>query len=201
MGTPEVAGVAVQAHAPAAPDPARGEVVAVSRRRGHHFSKQPQRSIQLLAGLGVEGDGHFGTAVQHVHDRRKDPRRPNLRQVHVLQCELFAELELKGLHLEPGGIGENVTTRGIDLLRLPLGSLLYLGVSAIVEVTGLRSPCVQMDRFLRGLMAATLDRDAEGRPVLKSGVMGIVVEGGMVSAGDDIRVVLPHEPHRPLAPV
>ena len=158
-------------------------------------------SIQLLAGLGVEGDGHLGTTVQHVYDKRKEPGRPNLRQVHLLQAEIFDELEVKGFHLGPGDIGENITTRGLDLLRLPVGSQLHLGGSAIVEVTGLRSPCVQMDRFLPGLMAAMLDRDEEGRLVSKSGVMGIVVEGGMVYAGDAMRVALADKPHRALEPV
>jgi MOSC domain-containing protein YiiM len=200
VGTPEV-GLDVQADVPLASGFARAEVVAVSRKRGHHFSKQPQLSIQLLAGLGVEGDGHLGTTVQHVYDKRKDPSRPNLRQVHVLQAELFDELRLNGFHLQPGDLGENITTCGLDLLCLPVGTQLHLGASAIVEITGLRSPCVQMDRFLPGLMAATLDRDEEGRLVRKSGVMSIVVEGGTVSAGDAIRVVLPEEPHRSLEPV
>lgn len=177
------------------------QVAAVSRRRGHHFSKEPQLSIQLLAGLGVEGDGHLGTTVQHVYDKRKDPGRLNLRQVHLLQSEIFAELAEKGFDLRPGDIGENITTRGLDLLGLPVGARLHLGDSAIVELTGLRSPCVQMDRFRQGLMAAMLDRDGQGRLVRKSGVMGIVIEGGTVYAGDVVCVMLPEKPHRSLEPV
>lgn len=200
MGTPEV-GLAAQADAPSAPDPLKAQVVAVSRKRGHHFSKEPQLSIRLLAGLGVEGDGHLGATVQHVYDKRKDPGRLNLRQVHLLHSELFAALKLKGFHLQPGDIGENITTRGLDLLRLPAGTLLRVGASAIVEVTGLRTPCVQMDRFLPGLMAALLDRDKKGRLVYKSGIMGVVIEGGMVYENDAIRVVLPEEPHCALEPV
>ena len=208
MGTSEVGsafyvdeGTAVRADAPSSPDLNTVIVVAVCRKRGHHFSKQPQQSIQLLAGLGVEGDGHLGTTVQHVYDRRKDSSRPNLRQVHLLQSELFAELELKGFQLTPGDLGENVTTHGIDLIHMPVGTRLQLGGSAIVEVTGLRSPCVHMDRFLPGLMGAMLNRDEEGRLVYKSGIMGVVTEGGEVIAGDAIRVILPEKPHRPLEPV
>lgn len=216
MGTPEIGpalkaatGVAVQvstgpalkAATPLAMECAAATVVAVSLRRGHHFSKEPQLSIHLLAGLGVEGDGHAGVTVQHLYDKRKDAGRANLRQVHLLHAELFAELDQKGLHVRPGDIGENVTTAGIDLLRLPVGTRLRLGVSAVVEVTGLRNPCVQMDRFLPGLMAATLDRDDKGQTVMKSGIMGIVLESGMVHAGDAIEVILPEEPHQPLKPV
>lgn len=200
MGTPEV-GPAVQAEEPSAANVVGAKVAAVCRRRGHHFSKEPQLSIQLLAGLGVEGDGHLGATVQHVYDKRKDPGRPNLRQVHLLQAEIFGELAQKGFHLHPGDIGENITTLGLALLLLPVGTRLHLGGSAIVELTGLRSPCVLMDRFRPGLMAAMLDRDEQGRVVRKSGAMGIVIAGGTVHAGNAIRVVLPEEPHRSLQPV
>jgi MOSC domain-containing protein YiiM len=178
-----------------------GRVVAVSSRRGHHFSKTPSLSIRLLEGLGVAGDAHMGETVKHRSRVRRDPTQPNLRQVHLIHAELFDELRTKGFVVEPADLGENVTTEGIDLLALPSGARLHLGVSAVVEVTGLRNPCIQIDHFQKGLMAATLDRDAEGNLVRKAGVMSIVISEGDVRPGDPIRVELPAEPHRPLQPV
>jgi MOSC domain-containing protein YiiM len=178
-----------------------GVVTAVSLRRGHHFSKTNSLSIRLLKGLGVDGDAHMGETVKHRSRAAKDPTQPNLRQVHLLHEELFDELRGKNFTLRPGEMGENVTTRGIDLLGLPAGTRLRLGETALVEVTGLRNPCVQIDRFQQGLMAATLDRDAGGNLVRKAGVMGIVLAGGDVRPGDAIIVELPAEPHRRLQPV
>lgn len=178
-----------------------GVVTAVSLRRGHHFSKTNSLSIRLLKGLGVDGDAHMGETVKHRSRAAKDPTQPNLRQVHLLHEELFDELRGKNFTLRPGEMGENVTTRGIDLLGLPAGTRLRLGETALVEVTGLRNPCVQIDRFQLGLMAATLDRDAGGNLVRKAGVMGIVLAGGDVRPGDAIIVELPAEPHRRLQPV
>ena len=176
-------------------------VVAVSLRRGHHFSKTPALNIRLLAGLGVEGDGHMGATVKHRFDARRDPTRPNLRQVHLLPQELFDELRGRGFDIKPGDLGENVTTSGIDLLALPTGTRLHLGERAIIELTGLREPCVLMDRFQPGLKAATLDRETEGALIHKAGVMSIVIAGGDVRPGDPIRVVEPTGPHRRLLPV
>jgi MOSC domain-containing protein YiiM len=157
--------------------------------------------IKLIAGLGVEGDAHLGTTVQHRSRVARDPTVPNLRQVHLLHAELLTELRGKGFDVGPGEIGENVLTEGVDLLALSTGTRVHLGDQAIVEITGLRNPCVQLDRFQKGLMAATLDRDANGGLVRKAGVMAIVLEGGEVRLGDPIRVELPDGPHRPLTPV
>jgi MOSC domain-containing protein YiiM len=176
-------------------------VVAVSVRSGHHFSKTPSLGIRLLKGLGVASDAHMGETVKHRSRVRKDPTQPNLRQVHLIHAELFDELRTKGFIVKAGDLGENVTTSGIDLLALPAGTRLHLGASAVVEITGLRNPCVQIDNFRMGLMAATLDRDAEGNLVRKAGVMSIVIAGGDVRPGDVIRAEMPGEPHRPLQPV
>jgi MOSC domain-containing protein YiiM len=173
-------------------------VVAVCQRRGHHFSKTPQLEIRLVAGLGVEGDGHAGATVKHRSRAMVNPKAPNLRQVHLLHAELFDELA--AFDLRPGDIGENITTRGIDLLALPAGTRLTIG-NAVIELTGLRNPCVQLGRFAPGLMAATLARDVDGRLVRKAGVMGVVVASGTVRAGDAIAVQLPPLPHWALAPV
>jgi MOSC domain-containing protein YiiM len=176
-------------------------VTAVSQSRSHTFSKPNTLSIRLVEGLGVEGDAHAGVTVKHRSRVRRDPTQPNLRQVHLVHSELFDELRDKGFSVVPGDIGENVTTRGIDLLALPTGTKLRLGETATVEITGLRNPCVQLDTFQKGLMAATLDKDADGNLVRKAGVMGVVLPGGGVRPGDAITIELPASPHRPLQPV
>jgi MOSC domain-containing protein YiiM len=180
---------------------ALARVVAVSLRRGHHFSKTPALGIRLLTGLGVEGDGHCGSTVQHRYDRRRDPARPNLRQVHLIASELLAELRGKGFDIKPGDLGENITTAEIDLLGLPIGTRLHFGASAVIELTGLRAPCVLMDRFQMGLKAATQDRDGDGRAVCRAGVMAVVIADGEVAPGDPIEVALPDGERRPLRPV
>jgi MOSC domain-containing protein YiiM len=178
-----------------------GSITAVSLRAGHHVSKTPSLGIRLLKGLGVAGDAHMGETVKHRSRVRRDPAQPNLRQVHLIHAELFCELRAKGFAVEPGELGENITTSGIDLLALPTGARLHLGPSAVVEITGLRNPCIQIDNFQKGLMAATLDKDADGNLVRKAGIMGIVIAEGDVRPGDAIRVELPAMPHRPLLPV
>ena len=178
-----------------------GTVTAVSRSAGHTFEKAGLDGIRLVAGLGVEGDAHAGRTVQHRSRVAVDPSAPNLRQVHLIHAELLDELRTKGFAVTAGAMGENVTTSGLDLLGLPTGARLQLGEAAVVEVTGLRNPCAQLDRFRPGLMAAVLDRDERGRLVRKAGIMTIVVIGGEVRPGDPIRVVLPVQPHRPLKPV
>lgn len=178
-----------------------GKVTAVSLNSGHTFSKRNVFSIRLLAGLGVDGDAHAGVTVKHRSRVRRDPGQPNLRQVHLVHSELFDELRAKGFSVGAGDIGENVTTRSIDLLALPTGARLRLGDAATVEVTGLRNPCVQLDSFQKGLMAATLDKDPAGNLIRLAGIMGVVLIGGEVRPGDAIAVELPDAPHRPLQPV
>ncbi|WP_262296055.1 MOSC domain-containing protein [Microvirga sesbaniae] len=173
-------------------------VTAVSASPSHSFSKPNRDVIRLLAGLGVEGDAHLGTMVKHRSRVAKDPTQPNLRQVHLIHAELHDELREAGFDVSAGDMGENVTTRGIDLLRLPVGARLLIGAGAVIEVTGLRNPCVQIDRFQKGLMKAVLGKDPHGNLVRKSGIMAIVVEGGEVRAGDAVRLELPPEPYRPL---
>lgn len=178
-----------------------GIVTAVSRSASHTMVKPNHESIHLLSGLGVEGDAHFGETVKHRSRVRRDPSQPNLRQVHLIHEELYQELREAGFTVVPGQMGENVTTRDVDLLGLPSGTRLHLGHGAVVEVTGLRNPCVQLDALQPGLMAATLRRDEKGGLMRKTGVMSIVVVDGEVQPGDPIRVELPPEPHRPLVPV
>jgi MOSC domain-containing protein YiiM len=178
-----------------------GIVAALSRSATHTMSKQKCDALQLLAGLGVFGDAHQGVTVKHRSRVARDPSQPNLRQVHLIHSELHDELRLSGFEIAPGQMGENVTTRGLYLLALPTGSRLHLGASAVVEVTGLRNPCVQLEGIAPGLMKAVLDRDSRGELIRKAGVMGVVLAGGEVRVGDAIGVELPAEPHRPLEPV
>jgi MOSC domain-containing protein YiiM len=178
-----------------------GTVVAVSRNEGYSFTKPNHAGVTLLAGLGVEGDVHAGVTVKHRSRVAVDSTRPNLRQVHLIHEELFAEVGQDGFQVAPGDLGENITTRGIDLLGLPTGTLLRIGDDAVVEVTGLRNPCRQIDGFQKGLLKRVIARDEAGEIVRKAGIMGIVARGGMVRPGDDIRIELPAGPHRPLAPV
>ncbi|MET0132589.1 MAG: MOSC domain-containing protein [Kibdelosporangium sp.] len=178
-----------------------GVVTAVSRSGEYTFSKPTAESITLLAGLGIDGDVHQGVTVKHRSRVRRNPTEPNLRQVHLIHSELHDELLAAGFVIEPGQIGENVTTRGIDLLGLPTGTRLHLGAEAVVEVTGLRNPCLQLDMFQRGLQKAVLDRDEAGKLVRKAGIMSVVRTGGEVRPGDEIRIELPAEPHTSLEPV
>jgi len=176
-------------------------VAAVSQSPGHTMAKPTQGAIQLLVGLGVEGDAHQGTTVQHRVRVRRNPLEPNLRQVHLIHAELHDELRDAGFSVCAGQMGENVTTRGLDLLALPTGAKLYLGETAVVEVTGLRNPCHQLDGIQPGLMDATLDHDADGKLIRKAGIMGVVLKAGEVRPGDAITVELLPEPHRALGPI
>jgi MOSC domain-containing protein YiiM len=176
-------------------------VTAVSRNAKHAVSKRNRDSIRLLAGLGVEDDAHLGATVQHRSRVARGRSEPNLRQVHLIHAELHEELRAAGFAVSAGQMGENLTTRGVDLLGLPTGARLRLGDTAVVEVTGLRNPCSQLDGIQPGLMEATLGRDEHGNLIRKAGVMSIVLADGEVRPGDPIRVELPTEPHRPLEPV
>ena len=178
-----------------------GIVTAVSRSPTHTMTKPNEASIRLLTGLGVAGDAHLGETVKHRSRVARDPSQPNLRQVHLIHAELHDELGSAGFAVAPGQMGENVTTRGVDLLGLSIGTRLHLGEQAVVEVTGLRNPCAQLDGIQLGLMAATLDRDEHGNLIRKAGIMGVVVADGDVRPGDPIRVELPAEPYRALVPV
>ena len=175
-----------------------GFVTAVSRSATHTFTKPNATGIRLVAGLGVEGDAHLGITVKHRTLVRSDPTRPNLRQVHLIHAGLHEELRAAGFVIAAGQIGENVTTRGIDLLGLPTGTRLHLGEAAVVEVTGLRNPCRQLDAYQAGLTAALLGRDENGNLIRKAGIMSIVLSGGEIRPGDAIGIELPPEPHRAL---
>ncbi|MBY0381978.1 MAG: MOSC domain-containing protein [Xanthobacteraceae bacterium] len=178
-----------------------GVITAVSLRRGHHFSKTNGLSIRLIKGLGVAGDAHMGENVKHRSRVARDPTLPNLRQVHLIHEELFDELRDKNFTIRPGDLGENITTRGVDLLALPAGTHLHLGDTAVVKVTGLRNPCIQIERFQKGLLAATLDKESSGRLIRKAGIMSTVLADGDVRPGDAVSIMLPAEPHQPLLPV
>ncbi|MEU5664341.1 MOSC domain-containing protein [Streptomyces longwoodensis] len=175
-----------------------GVVTAVSSNDAYSFTKPNRDSIRVLAGLGVEGDVHAGVTVKHRSRMAQDPTQPNLRQVHLIHEELFTEVGAHGYEVAPGELGENITTRGLDLLGLPVGTLLHIGDSAVLEVTGLRNPCRQIDGFQDGLLKQVVGRDEHGNVVRKAGIMSVVKEGGVVRPGDTIDVRLPDGPHRPL---
>ncbi|TGN67537.1 MOSC domain-containing protein [Paracoccus liaowanqingii] len=178
-----------------------GTVVEVAKSRTHRFSKNPAFEILLVEGLGVAGDAHQGATVKHRSRVAADPTQPNLRQVHLIHSELFKELADKGFQVQPADLGENITTTGLDLLALPQGTILCIGHDVELVVTGLRNPCIQIDKFQKGLVGAVLDKGANGRLVRKSGIMAVVKTGGIVRKGDEIGVVEPPLPHKALKPV
>ncbi|MFL5993440.1 MAG: MOSC domain-containing protein [Streptomyces sp.] len=175
-----------------------GKISAVSSNGTYSFTKPNRESITLLAGFGVEGDVHGGATVKHRFRMKKDPSQPNLRQVHLMHEELFEELRVAGFEVGAGQLGENVTTRGVDLLGLSVGTLLHLGDEAVVEVTGLRNPCAQIDGFRKGLLKEVIGRGPDGNVRFRSGIMGVVVVGGVVHPGDTIGIEPPDGPHQPL---
>ena len=173
-------------------------VVAVHLDARHRFSKTSAERIELIAGHGIQGDAHAGATVKHRSRVRRDATKPNLRQVHLMHAELFDELAEQGFDVEPGQLGENITTRGVDLLNLPTGTLLRIGPEAVIQITGLRNPCVQINRFQPGLLKKLLHHDEAGQPVYKAGIMSVVAHGGSISAADPIAIELPAEPHHAL---
>ena len=173
-------------------------VIAVSCSETHSFSKPNQTVIKLIEGIGVEGDAHSGRTVKHRFLVKKDATRPNIRQVHLIHNELLDELNAKGFSVNPGQLGENITTRGIDLLSLPSGTIMNIGFEVVIELTALRNPCKQIDEFQEGMLKAVLYKDENGVLVRKTGVMGIVKSGGEICPGDAIVIDLPPEPQQQL---
>ena len=172
-------------------------VESVSSSSEHTFSKPVRDRIRLIAGLGVEGDAHLGRTVKHRSRVAVDPTQPNLRQVHLIHAELLEEVALAGFEVAAGQMGENITTRGLDLLGLSRGTVLDIG-SARVEVTGLRNPCAQIDGLAQGLLKQMVYRDERGELVRRAGVMGVVLRGGVVEPGMGIQVRVPESGHVPL---
>ena len=177
------------------------KIVALHKHQQHQFSKTPQDSLTLIAGLGVDGDAHCGSTVKHRSRVAKDPNQPNLRQVHLFHNELLDQLKQQGFDVAPGKLGENITTSNIDLLGLPKNTLLRIGSQAVIQITGLRNPCAQLDNYQKGLTAAVLDKDEDGNLIRKAGVMAIVIEGGEIRCGDNIEIELPPQPHQVLSRV
>lgn len=172
-----------------------GIVVAVSKSIQRKFGKDNQVSIKLVQGLGIEEDCHSGTTNQHLYAMRKNPEQPNLRQVHLMHTELFTELKQEGFDVAAGQMGENITTEGIDILNLPLNTVLKIGKEAQIQITGLREPCSKIDTIQKGLMKAVLAKDEQGNIIRKSGIMSIVIKSGEVKSGDSIEIILPQKPY------
>ena len=176
------------------------QVIRVHRAPGHDFSKSTSSSITLLAGLGVQGDAHMGAQVKHRSRVKRDPTQPNLRQVHLIASELLDEVNAKGYEVSPGDLGENITTAGLDLISLPVGTSLRIG-NAVLALTGLRNPCVQISAFQEGLQSAMLGRDDDGNLIRKTGVMSVGILGGEIAAGDTIEVAMPAGDPQPMEKV
>ncbi|MGN6198816.1 MOSC domain-containing protein [Humibacter sp.] len=182
-------------------DAVTARVVSVSRDEGHRFSKPRVEEIRLIEGWGVEGDAHAGTTVQHLSRVARDPHQPNLRQVHLVHSELFDEVRRNGYDVEPGQLGENITTAGLDLLALPTGTVLHIGESASIRLTGLRNPCEQINGLAPRLMKEMVFRLPDGTVVRKAGVMSVVLTGGIVRPGDAVRAELPSGEQTAMEPV
>ena len=176
-------------------------VVSVAKDKEHRFSKESVPSITLIEGVGVEGDAHAGATVQHLSRIAIDPSVPNLRQVHLIHSELLDELSEKGFEVGPADLGENITTKGIDILSLPKGTILKIGEDAIVEVTGLRNPCKQIEKFRPGMLEVVLRKNEKGEIEKRAGIMGVVRKGGTIYISDSIEVTLPEGEHVPLVGV
>ncbi len=177
------------------------KIVSLSKSAQHSFSKTTCKSLTLIEGEGVEDDAHRGTLVKHRSRVKASPTAPNLRQVHLIHYELIAQLQKSGFDIQAATMGENITTEGIDLLSLPRGTQLEIGENALIQITGLRNPCKQLDNYQQGLTAAVLAKDNKGNLIRKAGIMGIVLRGADISVGDSIKVILPPEPYHPLLPV
>jgi MOSC domain-containing protein YiiM len=175
-----------------------GFVLAVCRSETHTMSKARVSHLTILEGLGVDGDAHQGVMVKHRSRVARDPTQPNFRQVHLIHSELYDELRAKGFNVSAGQMGENITTKGLNLLALPKGTKLHIGKTVILEITGLRNPCYQLDGIQEGLMQAVLDKDSQGNLIRKAGIMTVVLEGGQVFPKDEIKVQMPVEPHQSL---
>lgn len=175
-------------------------VIAVASDSKHNIIKPIRESVRLIAGWGVEGDAHAGKTVQHRYDKRRNPDAPNLRQVHLMHSELFDQVSGLGLSVKPGQMGENITTRHIDILNLPRGTQLRIG-EAVIEITGLRNPCKYLNQIAPGLLKACLGKHEDGTNFPHSGVMGVILADGEVKAGDEIHIITPPKPHERLKPV
>lgn len=176
----------------------KGKVISVSKSSAHTFQKFNTDKIYLLEGLGVKGDAHMGKTVKHRSRVKKDPGQPNLRQVHLIHSELFEELSKKGFNVTNGQMGENITTKDIALLELPKNTILKIGTTAEIQITGLRNPCLQIDSIQKGLMQAVLDYDENGNLIRKAGIMGIVLKEGEIKVDDSIEIRLPEPPFQKL---
>lgn len=172
-------------------------VVSVHRAAGHDFSKPTVDQIELIEGFGVKGDAHAGATVQHRSRVAKDPSTPNLRQVHLIHEELFPQLAAVGYTVAAGELGENITTRELDILALPVGTRLHIG-AAVLTVMGLRNPCSLINDYQAGLLKQVLRQRPDGEVERLTGIMSIVSRGGIVRPGDEIGVELPPEPRFPL---
>jgi len=180
---------------------AQPRVIAVAAKPEPGVGKVLREVITLVAGHGVEGDYHAGPFVRHRSRAARAPDLPNRRQVHLIHAELFDEVAALGIDVRPGQMGENITTRGLALMDLSPGTRLHLGSIAVVEITGCRNPCNQLDAIDPRLLPEVARKAADGTIARRAGIMGIVVQGGPVRPGDPIHVEVPAEAAGRLDPV
>ena len=166
-------------------------VVAVNSKDTPGVGKIPRDAVTLIANHGIEGDYHAGPDVRHRSRAAKDPQQPNRRQVHLMHSELFDDLAPLGIKVTPGAMGENITTRGLALLDLAPGTKLRLGDTAVIEITGCRNPCNQLDAVDERLLAQVALKAGDGSIIRKAGIMAVVLAGGVVRPGDAISVEAP----------
>jgi len=175
-----------------------GKVHSLSSSAQHSFSKHTTHQVEVIKGIGIKGDAHAGVKVKHRSRVAKDPNQPNLRQIHLIHLELLKELVAKGYTVNPGDLGENITTEGISILNLPKDTILKIGENVAIQITGLRNPCHQIDKFQKGLLKEVVGKNDAGDIIRMAGIMAIVLEGGMIKVNDEILVELPALPHQKL---
>ncbi len=126
---------------------------------GHRQSMKAVPSVQAIENQGLEGDRHA--------------RPDSARQVLLIELETLEKLDLRA-----GDVKENITTRGIGLMQLPVGTRLHIG-GAVLELTGQCHPCSRMDEIRAGLLA-----ELGGR----RGVLARVAQTGTMRVGDAITI-------------
>lgn len=169
--------------------PVGGKVIAVCCNPEPGLPKPVVDTVHLIENWGVEGDYHAGPLVRHRYLAKKDPTKPNMRQVLLMDAVVFADLAQNDIHIGPGMMGENITIEGLAVMQLAVGTRLAIG-SAVVEVTERRSPCYQLNGIDPRLLKAVVTKQ-DGQAIFKAGIMTRILQGGWVRAGDLVKVLSP----------
>lgn len=164
----------------------KGTVIAVCRNEQPGLPKPVVDEVKLIEDWGVEGDYHAGKLVRHRYLAKKDPTQPNVRQVLLIDTQILAEIKQAGIDVGSGMLGDNMTVEGLEVMTLPPGTRLAIG-KALLEVTEVRIPCAQLNGLDKGLLKASVAREA-GEKRFRAGIMTRVLKGGQVRAGDEVIV-------------